>query len=102
MNIVYTSLQVPSLYADKVIAEAEIRKQATIYKKESLRPLSEYQRRINETAQDICVKNPTMLRSRKMLLVAAQEEVNKSYKVKKGKAVQSVRQYKVQDPRGRK
>ena len=61
-------------------------KQVTIYKKESLRPLSEYQRRINETAQDICVKNPTMQQNRLMLLIAAQEEVNKSYKFKKGKS----------------
>lgn len=75
----------PALNADRVQDEAEIRELAIIYKKESLRKLTDYQRRINEVAQSMCVKNPTMLRSRQKLLLAAQE-VNKTYHFKKGKS----------------
>ena len=48
--------------------------------------MTDYQNRINDVSQEICVKNPTMLRSRQKLLVACQEEVNKTYQFKKGKS----------------
>lgn len=76
----------PALDADKKLAEAEIRELAIVYKKESLRKLTDYQKRINDVSQEICVKNPTMLRNRKKLLLACQEEVNKTYQFKKGKS----------------
>ncbi len=68
----------PTLDADRVLDEAEVRELAIIYKKESLRKLTDYQKRVNKVLQDICIKNPTMLRSRKKLLLEAQE-VNKTY-----------------------
>ena len=61
-----------------------IRAQATIYKKETARSLSSYQKQINEVAQEI--KNPSMLRSRSALLEAARVKVNESYQFKKGKS----------------
>ena len=76
----------PTLDVDKKLAEAETRKLAIVYKKESLRKLTDYQKRINDVLQEICVKNPTMLRNRKKLLLACQEEVNKTYQFKKGKS----------------
>ncbi len=55
------------LESDRQLEENKIRELATIYKKESVRPLSDYQRRVNEIAQEACIKNPSMLRSRKKL-----------------------------------
>ena len=91
----------PTLDADRVLDEAEIRTLTTIYKKESLRKLTDYQKRINEVSQNICIKNPTMLRSRKKLLLAAQEEVNKTYQFKKGRSC-SKHQSVQSDPGGSK
>ena len=68
------------------VSEEDIRAEATIYKKESTRPLSGYQKRINEVAQDICLKNPSMLRSRSKLLEAARKVVDETYQFKKGKS----------------
>ena len=65
--------------------EDEVREAAKIYRKESSRPLNEYQKQINEAAQDICLKNPTMLRNRAHL-EAAREVVDSTYTVKKGKS----------------
>lgn len=71
---------------DRQIEEEKIREQATIYKKETIRPLSDYQRRVNEIAQDMCVKNPSMLRNRKELLEMARTRVEETYQFKKGKS----------------
>ena len=48
---------------------------ATIYKKESARPLSNYQKRINQAAIDICLKNPGMLKKRQALIDAARRKI---------------------------
>ena len=64
-----------------------IRADAVIYKKEDLRPLSNYHVRINEEAVKICENNPSMLRSRSALLEAARSKVNESYQFKKGKSL---------------
>lgn len=66
--------------------EDEVREAAKIYRKESSRPLNEYQKQINEAARDICLKNPTMLRNRARLLEAAREVVDSTYTFKKGKS----------------
>ena len=50
-----------------------------------MRLLNNYQRRVNEIAQEICIKNPSMLRSRKKLLELACARVDESYQFKKGK-----------------
>ena len=70
----------------KDLDEEAIRASATIYKKESVRPLSEYQKKINIEAQSICVRNPSMLRSLSALLEEAKRRVNESYQFKKGKS----------------
>lgn len=44
---------------------------SVIYKKQDARPLTDYQKQINEGGQNICEQNPTMLRSREELLDAA-------------------------------
>ena len=75
-----------TLEIDEGVDEEAIRKEATIYKKQSVRPLSNYQKMINSEAQNICVKNPSMLRSRSALLEAAKIIVNESYQFKKGKS----------------
>ena len=51
-----------------------------LYKKSDVRPLTEYQKRINEEAQQICEQNPTVLRSRLQLLEA------ETYQFKKRKS----------------
>ncbi len=74
------------LESDRQLEENKIRELATIYKKESVRPLSNYQRRVNEIAQEACIKNPSMLRSRKKLLELACTRVDDTYQFKKGKS----------------
>lgn len=68
---------------DQNLDEEEVRAQATIYKKESARPLSTYQKKING---EICVQKPTMLRSRLKLLEVARLKVDETYEFKKGKS----------------
>lgn len=77
---------VPTLQSDVSLDEEEVREAAKIYRKEKSRPLTEYQRLINEAAQEICIQNPTMLRSRARLLEAAREKVDSTYSFKKGKS----------------
>ena len=65
--------------------EAEIKEKAIIYRKESKRPLSQYHHRMNAAAQEICLKNPSMLTKRGELQLAAQDAVVRSgYQFKKG------------------
>ena len=48
---------------------------ATIYKKETTRPLTNYQKRMNEAAQELCLANPGLLQRRKLLLDAAHDKI---------------------------
>ena len=67
--------------------EAEIKEKAIIYRKESKRPLSQYHHRMNAAAQEICLKNPSMLTKRGELQLAAQDAVIRSgYQFKKGRS----------------
>ena len=62
----------------------EIKKAAIIYKKE---PLSMYHLRVNEASQEICLRQPSLLRNRGKLLVLAQEKVHETgYAYRKGKS----------------
>ena len=66
-------------------SEAKVREQAIIYSKEIKRPLSAYQKQINEFAGDIAVRNPSLLTKRGELLEAARASVYESgYTYKKG------------------
>ena len=61
-----------------------VRSQAVIYKKQDITPLTDYQKRINEEAQNFCENNPSMLRNRSKLLEVARARVNENYQFKKG------------------
>lgn len=39
----------------------EIKEMAKIYQKETSRPLTPYQKRMNEAAQELCLQNPALL-----------------------------------------
>ena len=72
---------------DKKADITEVMQQAVIYKKETVGPLSDYQKGVNEAAREICVDNPTMLRNRGRLLEAAKQKVHEGgYAFKKGKS----------------
>ena len=68
------------------MTEKEIRESAKIYRKENIRPLSDYQKKINDSAGSICIENPAMLKSRARLLSLARDIVDSDYALKKGKS----------------
>lgn len=60
---------------------------ATIYKKTSSRPLSLYQKRMNEASQKICLKNPGLLRSHQKMMECAREKImDEGFQFVKGKS----------------
>ena len=59
----------------KRLGEDEITQMATIYKKESKRPLTNYQRRVNEAAVELCLQNPGLLHTRKTLIETARSKI---------------------------
>ena len=60
---------------------------ATIYKKEITRPLTNYQKRINEAAQELCLANPGLLQKGKLLLDAARAKIiEQGFQFVKGKS----------------
>jgi len=63
----------------------EICQKAIIYKKETSRPLTDYQKQVNKCSQDIAIRDPMLLTNRGKLLEAAKEAVHESgYCFKKG------------------
>lgn len=67
--------------------DSQIIEAACIFKKESVRPLSEYQKRINEEAGILALQNPSLLTTRGVLLEQARERVVEAgYEFKKGKS----------------
>ena len=66
--------------------ESKIRAQAAIYRRQDKRPLTDYQKKINEAAGDIAIQDPSMLTQKKgKLLEAAKDEVYAcGYNFKKG------------------
>jgi len=65
--------------------ESHIKEKAIIYRKQSKRPLAQYHHRMNAAAQEICLKNPSMLTRRGDLQLAAQQAVLQSgYQFRKG------------------
>lgn len=67
--------------------EEQIKSMATIYKKTTCRPLSEYQKRINQAAGEICLKNPGSLQNRQKLLDSAREKIiEEGFQFAKGKS----------------
>ena len=71
----------------KYLSEEKLKEMGTIYKKESKRPLSSYQRRINEAAQKLCIKNPGLLHQRKLLIEEARKKIiDEGFQFVKGKS----------------
>lgn len=61
-------MEVTNSAEDKQMDDEAIAEMATIYKKTTARPLTNYQKRINQAAIHLCLKNPGMLRKRGELI----------------------------------
>lgn len=60
---------------------------AIIYKRESKRPLTNYQKRVNEAAIELCLRHPGLLHTRQHLLESARAKVIEGgYQFVKGKS----------------
>lgn len=60
---------------------------ATVYKKVSSRPLTNYQVAINKAAQELCVNNPDLLNNRKEMISKAREKIiANGFKFAKGRS----------------
>jgi len=84
-----TSVPDPMKFSES-LSNKDIKQKATIYKKETLRFLSEYQKLINSSTQEICLKNPSFLASRQKLLDIARSKVDSIYSPKKGKSPRAI------------
>lgn len=62
----------------------EIKEAAIIYRKETSRPLSNYQKRMNEASQKLCMANPSYLTKRKD--AARTKILNDGFQFVKGKS----------------
>ena len=60
---------------------------ATIFKKQSSRPLTNYQKSINAAAVELCLQTPGLLHNRQVLLDTAREKIiNEGFQFVKGKS----------------
>ena len=67
--------------------EEQIKEMAIIYKKESKRPLTNYQKRVNEAAIELSLQHPGLLHTRKHLMETARAKViEDGYQFVKGKS----------------
>lgn len=65
----------------------EIKRAAIIYKKETSRPLSNYQKRMNEAAQELCLVNPGYIAKRQQVMQAGREKILAyGFQLSKGKS----------------
>lgn len=76
-----------NLEEDKQLEQEEIIEMATIYKKETSRPLTNYQKQLNKAAQSLCLENPGLLCKKRSFLIetARQKIIDKGFQFKKGK-----------------
>jgi hypothetical protein len=67
--------------------QEEILQKATIYSKESTRPLTNYQKEINKASQTLCLQNPGLLHIKRLELIqmARQKILDDGFQFKKGK-----------------
>ena len=47
----------------------EIKEKAKIYRKETNRPLTSYQKKMNLAAQELCLQNPALLLNKRTVLI---------------------------------
>ena len=77
-------LEVVNLEDDKRLSDEEI---MDIYRKETNRPLSKYQRRMNDAAQQLYLQNPGLIRKRQLLIDTARERIiSDGFEFVKGKS----------------
>ena len=67
-----------------VLGEQYIRQKAKIYGKDSTKKLRLYEQRINESAIQLALEDPTLINCRQQLLEAARKKVNETYAFRKG------------------
>ena len=80
-------LEVVNLQDDKRLSDEEIMDMAIIYRKETNRPLFEYQR-MNDAAQQFCLQNPGLIRKRQLLIDTARERIiADGFQFVKGKSI---------------
>jgi hypothetical protein len=73
--------------AQKGLNEEEIKEIAKIYKKETNRPLTPYQKSINDAAQLLCLQNPTLLNKKSLLMAEARKKIiDEGFQFAKGKS----------------
>ena len=76
LHILYMQCpDVEILDAHKQLRDGEIKDAAVIYKRETSRPLSNYHKKMNEAAQELCIQNPGLITKRKQLIEAARSKV---------------------------
>ena len=87
MLLISTLYRVMPTGEPSFLDEEEIVEGAKLYRKETARPLTDYQKRINEEAGKIALKRPSLIQKgcRNILLQEARETVVKTYPLKKGK-----------------
>lgn len=59
---------------------------AIIYRKETNRPLNKCQEKLNAASQQLCLRNPGLLRQRQFMIDAAREKVIAGFQFVKGKS----------------
>ena len=64
-----------NLEEDRRLPDEEIMEMAIIYRKETARPLSKYQKKMNDTAQQLCLQNPCLLKKRQLLIDTARAQI---------------------------
>lgn len=74
-NFAIQELSVVNLEEDTSLPDEEIMEMAIIYRKESARPLSKYQKKINDAAQQLCLQNPGLLKKRQLLIDTARAQI---------------------------
>ena len=80
-------LNVVNLEEDRRLPDEEIMEMAIIYRKETARPLSKYQKKMNDAAQQLCLQNPCLLKKRQLLIDTARAQmITDGFQFVKGKS----------------
>ena len=76
-----------TLLEDNFLKSEDIKEMATIFRKETTRPLTNYQRKMNEAAYELCAANPGLLRTRSLLMEkACAKIIEEGFQSVKGKS----------------
>ena len=75
------------LEAQKGLSEEEIMEMAKIYKKKTNRPLTPYQKRMNDASRQLCLVNPILLNKKSLLIAEARQKIiDEGFQFAKGKS----------------